>query len=317
MKYTPFGETRYTWGGTPTDRRYTGQREESGLGSLYDYNARMYSPVLGRFLSADTIVPKPNNPQQFNRYAYVLNNPLRYVDPSGHFTEDQLKQWTMLGSMTDKQRAKWIADHQDLYNMLLQMHFGDRLYFNHGSGDLEPMGRASFNQTNGHLQFDWASSLEDLAAKYNDMANYERSKGEQPGLVLGRRVGDDRQMSVVYWSGAWSMYRQRTSSPFGARAQWVRPYAETDSTQTGLQTFLEDHLASVPIGAGVSLVCGLGAPACAGIGAIVTLVVDGVQVAAQTPGRVPDDRTLTYQYADGAVETTIIRGNQIMGPHWK
>jgi len=62
------------------------------LGSLYDYNARFYSPALGRFLSPDTIVPSPGNPshgdflrsQSLNRYAYVLNNPLRYTDPTGH-----------------------------------------------------------------------------------------------------------------------------------------------------------------------------------------------------------------------------------------
>jgi RHS repeat-associated protein len=67
MKYYPFGNTRYIWGGTPTDRRYTGQREENGLGSLYDYGARLYSPVLGRLLSADTIVPDAKNPQARNR----------------------------------------------------------------------------------------------------------------------------------------------------------------------------------------------------------------------------------------------------------
>jgi hypothetical protein len=48
------------------------------------YRARYYHPALGRFVSADTIVPEPGNPQSLNRYAYVLNNPLRYVDPSGH-----------------------------------------------------------------------------------------------------------------------------------------------------------------------------------------------------------------------------------------
>ncbi len=48
------------------------------------YNARWYDGKLGRFVSADTIVPGPGNPQSFNRYAYVLNNPLKYVDPSGH-----------------------------------------------------------------------------------------------------------------------------------------------------------------------------------------------------------------------------------------
>jgi hypothetical protein len=44
----------------------------------------MYSSVLGRFISADTMVPDGKNPQAFNRYAYALNSPLRYNDPSGH-----------------------------------------------------------------------------------------------------------------------------------------------------------------------------------------------------------------------------------------
>ncbi|MCP4252170.1 MAG: hypothetical protein GY775_01960, partial [Candidatus Scalindua sp.] len=39
---------------------------------------------LGRFISADPIVPDPTNPQALNRYSYVLNNPLKYTDPSGH-----------------------------------------------------------------------------------------------------------------------------------------------------------------------------------------------------------------------------------------
>ena len=68
-----------------TDRHYTGQRSfEASLGSLYHYQARWYSPVLGRFLSPDPIVPAPGNPQAFNRYSYVYNNPLVYRDPSGY-----------------------------------------------------------------------------------------------------------------------------------------------------------------------------------------------------------------------------------------
>ena len=39
---------------------------------------------LGRFLSADTLVPDPDNPQSFNRYSYVLNSALNHTDPSGH-----------------------------------------------------------------------------------------------------------------------------------------------------------------------------------------------------------------------------------------
>ena len=40
--------------------------------------------VLGRFAQADAIDPNPGGPQSLNRYSYVRNNPLRYVDPSGH-----------------------------------------------------------------------------------------------------------------------------------------------------------------------------------------------------------------------------------------
>jgi len=46
--------------------------------------ARYYDPALGRFVQADTIVPNPGNPQSLNRYSYVYNRPLVYVDDSGH-----------------------------------------------------------------------------------------------------------------------------------------------------------------------------------------------------------------------------------------
>ena len=82
-RYLPYGAIRLESGVWPTDRRFTGQRWEQGL-DLYDYNARFYDPTLGRFLQPDPIVPEPGNPQALNRYAYVYNNPLRYVDGSGH-----------------------------------------------------------------------------------------------------------------------------------------------------------------------------------------------------------------------------------------
>ncbi len=48
-------------------------------------NGRVYDPTIGRFLSADTIIPYMYNTQSFNRYSYVRNNPLKYIDPSGHW----------------------------------------------------------------------------------------------------------------------------------------------------------------------------------------------------------------------------------------
>ncbi|OGO23027.1 MAG: hypothetical protein A2144_11680 [Chloroflexi bacterium RBG_16_50_9] len=80
IKYTPWGLTRA--GDVPTDKKFTGQRLD-GTG-LYYYGARYYDPQIGRFISPDTIIPSPANPQSLNRYSYVYNNPLKYTDPSGH-----------------------------------------------------------------------------------------------------------------------------------------------------------------------------------------------------------------------------------------
>jgi hypothetical protein len=48
------------------------------------YGARYYDSTLGRFTQPDTIVPHPLNPQSLNRFSYVLNNPVKYTDPTGH-----------------------------------------------------------------------------------------------------------------------------------------------------------------------------------------------------------------------------------------
>ena len=86
-RYLPFGEWRTEPGTLPTNRGFTGhvQNNLSGaddLGLIY-MNARYYVPYLNRFLSADTIVPNPTNPQSLNRYSYVLNSPVNFTDPSG------------------------------------------------------------------------------------------------------------------------------------------------------------------------------------------------------------------------------------------
>jgi RHS repeat-associated protein len=79
--YKAWGETRA--GSMPTAFRFTGQREDSYI-KLYWYGARWYDPYINRWTSPDSIISNPNYPQSLDRYGYVSNNALRYIDPSGH-----------------------------------------------------------------------------------------------------------------------------------------------------------------------------------------------------------------------------------------
>jgi RHS repeat-associated protein len=80
--YYAFGGVRTSEGTLPTDYTFTGQKND-GNGLMF-YNARYYDATIGRFIQADPIVAAPFNPQSLNRFAYVLNNPVKYIDPSGY-----------------------------------------------------------------------------------------------------------------------------------------------------------------------------------------------------------------------------------------
>ncbi|MEK3947976.1 polymorphic toxin-type HINT domain-containing protein [Paenibacillus sp. FSL H7-0703] len=81
------------WGGpekvketVPNVLRYAGEYWDDTTGLQY-LRARWYDPGTARFMGEDTYQGEMNNPQSLNWYAYVANNPLFYVDPSGHFFE--------------------------------------------------------------------------------------------------------------------------------------------------------------------------------------------------------------------------------------
>ena len=63
---------------------YTGHEHLPEFG-LINMNARLYDPMIGRFLSPDPYVQAPDFTQSYNRYSYCLNNPLIFSDPDGKF----------------------------------------------------------------------------------------------------------------------------------------------------------------------------------------------------------------------------------------
>ncbi|MGD9992549.1 MAG: RHS repeat domain-containing protein [Salinivirgaceae bacterium] len=65
------------------DRGYTGHEHLDGA-HIINMNGRMYDPIVGRMLSPDPILQNPYSTQNYNRYSYVVNNPLKYTDPTGY-----------------------------------------------------------------------------------------------------------------------------------------------------------------------------------------------------------------------------------------
>jgi RHS repeat-associated protein len=92
LAYDPWGKRRYPSGQADTQDQLVGQSTDRGF-TMHEHldevgvihmNGRIYDPLVGRFMSADTVIPYAYDLQAYNRYAYVYNNPLKFDDPSGH-----------------------------------------------------------------------------------------------------------------------------------------------------------------------------------------------------------------------------------------
>lgn len=88
-EYTPYGslaknELANPQAGSPVNHYFTGKELDST--GLYFYGARYYDPEIGRFITSDTIVQAPYDPQSLNRYAYARNNPINLIDPTGNWS---------------------------------------------------------------------------------------------------------------------------------------------------------------------------------------------------------------------------------------
>jgi RHS repeat-associated protein len=95
---------------------YTGQEEDDEL-EFYNYKARLYDPVLGRFISPDPIDSDTEDPQTLNRYAYVRNNPTNRIDPTGFL--DYLNTGSPQDPVWDYDSSwKWVITPGDTFTSI-------------------------------------------------------------------------------------------------------------------------------------------------------------------------------------------------------
>lgn len=107
---------------TILDRGYTGHEHLQNIGLIH-MNGRLYDAKLHRFLQPDNYVQDPTNTQNYNRYGYVLNNPLKYIDPSGEQTSKECVGClgnnqegngpvkSIYDFFSDKENAEWVSNN--------------------------------------------------------------------------------------------------------------------------------------------------------------------------------------------------------------
>ncbi|MEI6820794.1 MAG: RHS repeat-associated core domain-containing protein [Bacteroidota bacterium] len=113
-------------------RGFTGHEHLDAFG-LINMNGRCYDPLLGRILSPDPELQDPANIQNYNRYSYCLNNPLKYTDPSGYYIYGHTQTTFSLpscnhvaqfydnaGDFMDNLQARLDFEQDNLYAMIAQ-----------------------------------------------------------------------------------------------------------------------------------------------------------------------------------------------------
>jgi len=133
IRYSAYGEERYTSGMTPTDYRYTGQLSRLAEIGLYHYGARWFDPEIAHFVQADTIVPGTGNPLAWDRYLYTLGNPIIYNDPIGHDVGcggRDASQCVSYGKVNSTVIRRQILDkHNQLVSLIRQGRISDLIGF--------------------------------------------------------------------------------------------------------------------------------------------------------------------------------------------
>ena len=245
MSYDAWGRRRnaqdwsYTLGSLSTtsitDRGYTGHEHMDAF-NLINMNGRAYDAKLGQFLSPDPFVQAPENTQSYNRYAYCLNNPLKYTDPSGYMTYTDWLDWEEAGC------NRYNAEYRNWKNGV--MHYEKKVK----DGDLKSsIGDDVFDILLGRdARKGWGIDKNKYLANFNPVFYGDEAGNQEYSNVFL----DDRQVTAV------NMYLAHLNDPLGLnlitykQSQEENPSIEGDKVR-GLVTGFEFSFLLVSFDVGV------------------------------------------------------------------
>lgn len=99
--YEPFGNMITSKGNGENHYTFTGKERDSES-NLFYFGARYYNPILGRFISKDIVEPNYEDPQSLNRYVYAMNNPIKFIDPTGLYSQLIQTNYVITSSFNEK-----------------------------------------------------------------------------------------------------------------------------------------------------------------------------------------------------------------------
>lgn len=192
------------------DRGYTGHEHLVGVG-LINMNGRLYDPAMHRFLSPDNNLQDPLNTQNYNRYSYVLNNPLNNTDPSGEDCVEcppgwNTPNWNNLNSIPYDPRGKEVSD----------------AWINKNVSSLRRWGKKNINSFNNFIDRNSTSIGNDIGNSWDKAMNwlgFGNSEKVPPApaynISLPKQIGmfDSRTSSLVSGSYYGSTFKERYSNP--------------------------------------------------------------------------------------------------------
>jgi RHS repeat-associated protein len=224
--YDAWGRMRNpsTWENFPPDsvpelfvagRGFTGH-EHLPWFNLINMNGRLYDPLIGQFLSPDNYIQNPSTSQAYNRFAYCLNNPLIYTDPSG---ENPLWFIYLLGQAMLSTADNLVNKH---------MSFGDALNYSYFSYTYT----GTFNQPKYNISsYSYSYSISGDAVSYNYLDNLELPSFSN--LVNGFSSDIENKYRALVYIGFWKPAVEYLISSYDLDAS-VKGLYEIDIKQNGL-----------------------------------------------------------------------------------
>gem|GEM_PF-3279912 len=154
-------------------------------------HARYFSAHLGRFMSVDRVGGSEDNPQSWNRYSYVLGNPLRYVDPDGQIWTPKYETYERIRTSIRTTLEKvpiagrvlastvdfFLADYLPVNNAEAAAAV-DSMVASYGAAVLSPAGKAA----------NLATKLDNIFSRNLSRATVEAAAREKLGQVVSRKA---------------------------------------------------------------------------------------------------------------------------------